>query len=239
MNKIAGNLRHAGAAEIAQQPENDEDDNNQIEHVQSPFHQHQPRPANTSHAASAATFCSARHDPDTARPSAATITRRSCSGLVQGRRRDVVEIPFAKERACQPAAGRGIFDDAAKEPALERVDANVIVRDALGVDQASHDDADPAQVVSRRSIVLGSRRPPTAGRTAFTERHQPGQVPRRRFARCRSRHGRAAAIPRSTGRSSRILRLSTTRGATCRAGHQDRTGPPGLHGKADSGARGF
>ena len=30
MNKIAGNLRHAGAAEIAQQPENDEDDNNRL-----------------------------------------------------------------------------------------------------------------------------------------------------------------------------------------------------------------
>ena len=125
-------------------------------------------------------------------------------------RRRGLKIAMAPGRARQLASSDGIFDDASEKLALEGMDPNVFVSDALRVDQAAHDNSNAPDPVTGVPVVpnhLGDRVPSEALhcgeqlrqlRTAASSGTEPGMV---RLSRVR--YGRV---------TSSIRRLSTTCG---------------------------
>ena len=118
---------------------------------------------------------------------------------------------------------------AAKQLAFKRVDPNVIVRDALWVYQAAHNDAGTAHL-AKRPILSNEASDRTAPKPLPTRSSGRGRgQPRVRF---RTPHGMAAATPGSLDHSSQVCDCPL-REAPRLNPPANSTRPAGLHRESD------
>jgi hypothetical protein len=136
-----------------------------------------------------------------------------------------VKVSLTPDRTTQMAASRGILDDATKQLALTRMDPNVVIRNARGIDQAAHDHPRTTQVISRLIVAnhLAHRLPAEA----LDGRDQP-----REFRALASRYSECCVVRLSRFGNCRIAQFDSAavhQAGLCRwTSEQHGTGPPGL-----------